>query len=126
MHYNVENGVINATAEQISLQKQDGSVDAFGSLWPRRILDDYGQVLTPAQQITRDILPNNSFVRPDESAGIMDGDMLERSNSISTIISDARVQYILGRIDEAGFLAQVQEWKDAGGQEIIDSLNALN
>ncbi len=54
----------------------------------------------------------------------MDSDMLTTANSIATTISDARVKYILGQIDRAGFEAAIADWKAAGGQGIIDGLNA--
>lgn len=123
LHYTVENGRIVQTDEQLEAYRLDGSANAFGSLLPRRVLDDYGQQLTPSQQITKALYPNEPYAVPDISAGRMDGEMLAKMTSISDIISDARVKYIIGQIDRDGFLAAVQQWKDAGGQEIIDSLN---
>jgi putative aldouronate transport system substrate-binding protein len=38
-------------------------------------------------------------------------------------IKDATYQYILGKIDQAGFLAAVQKWLSDGGQKIIDEYN---
>lgn len=124
-HYTMEGDTMVITDEQIELRKTDGSTDAFGSFIPKRILDkDYGQQLTPGQIITKEIAPNDKYALSDASAGKMDADMLSTMTSLATTISDARVKYILGQIDEEGFKAAVQSWKDAGGQEIIDKLNA--
>jgi len=123
-HYTVNGNKIDITAEQITARKNDGSQDAFVSWIPSPIVQkDYGQTLTPMQAIQKEIVKKEQFALMDASAGKMDGDMLAKLTSISTIISDARVKYILGKIDAAGFKAAVKAWKDAGGQKIIDDLN---
>jgi len=48
-----------------------------------------------------------------------------RSAILGNIIPDARVQFIAGIIDRAGFEAEVQRWLDSGGQDIIEELTAL-
>ena len=48
----------------------------------------------------------------------------ESLNRLSTIISDAAVQYIAGIIDEDGLRAAWQQWYDEGGALIIEEYNA--
>jgi putative aldouronate transport system substrate-binding protein len=124
IHYSVENGQISTTPEQIKLRKEDGSTDAFASLFPKRVIDNYGQKFTPAQLTVVETIKDNGLAVPDESVGIMDGDTLAKSVDIANIISDARVQYIIGAIGDEEFAAKVLEWKNAGGQDIIDKLNS--
>ena len=120
-HYTVENGTIVMTDAQMTLRQDE----AGGGICPSRIIEkDYGQVLTPIDRIRHELFACEEFAVEDSSAGKMTGELLQKSTSIATIISDARVKYIVGEIDEAGFLAAVQAWKDAGGKDIIDSLNA--
>ena len=109
------------TDAQMTLRQDE----AGGGICPSRIIEkDYGQVLTPIDRIRHELFACEEFAVEDSSAGKMTGELLQKSTSIATIISDARVKYIVGEIDEAGFLAAVQAWKDAGGKDIIDSLNA--
>jgi putative aldouronate transport system substrate-binding protein len=56
--------------------------------------------------------------------GYMSTDMRNLQLQIATLISDARVKYIMGQIDKDGFVAARDAWLAAGGQEIIDSVNA--
>lgn len=50
---------------------------------------------------------------------------IEKGKSIQTIISDARVKYIMGVIDEAGFKAEVAKWYRQGGSDIIAEMEAV-
>jgi len=48
-----------------------------------------------------------------------------RGAVLGNIIPDARIQFIAGQIDRAGFEAEVQRWLDAGGAEVIAELTEL-
>lgn len=126
IHYTETNGKITISKDQSSTKKNDGSGDSSFCAVPipgRILAKDYGQDLTVTDQITKAMIPNNQYAVMDASVGLMDSDMLTTMTGISTIISDARVKYILGQIDNAGFQAAIQQWKSAGGQSIIDGLN---
>jgi putative aldouronate transport system substrate-binding protein len=42
---------------------------------------------------------------------------------LDNIIEDARVKYIVGQIDDAGFDAAIEQWKKTGGTDIIKEYN---
>ncbi|MCL6456735.1 MAG: extracellular solute-binding protein [Gorillibacterium sp.] len=44
----------------------------------------------------------------------------ERGSEIDKIIEDARVKFIMGTLDESGFNAAVEKWKQDGGNQIIE------
>jgi len=45
---------------------------------------------------------------------------------LDQIISDARVQFIAGQIDEAGWEAAIELWKNQGGTQLMEETNALH
>ena len=95
------------------------------SMWPRRILQiDYGQGLTYHDSIVQNSVENEAYAVYDMSMGYMDSDTRSLQMQISTIISDARVKYIMGAIDKDGFIAERDRWLSEGGQQIIDNVNA--
>ncbi len=49
----------------------------------------------------------------------------EKGSALSTIINDARFDYITGIIDEAGLEEALNTWLRSGGQDVIDEMNAL-
>jgi putative aldouronate transport system substrate-binding protein len=48
----------------------------------------------------------------------------ERGARLSDIIKDATYKFILGKIDESGYQAELKKWKDEGGAKIIEEYNA--
>ncbi len=126
LHY-TENadGTITISDEQRQLRVSDGSSEVFASIVPRRVVNyDYGQGLTDVDRITAEFVANEPYAVPDLSVGKLTPDQLNLDASIATIISDARVQYIMGQIDEAGFDKAVAEWMDQGGKDLIEAVNA--
>ncbi|WP_018753119.1 extracellular solute-binding protein [Paenibacillus sanguinis] len=47
-----------------------------------------------------------------------------QGSELQKIINDATYQYILGKIDEGGFKAAVENWKKSGGSKIISEYEA--
>ncbi|MNO06823.1 Lipoprotein LipO precursor [compost metagenome] len=47
----------------------------------------------------------------------------ERGNELGEIISNATYQYILGKLDDAGFARERERWAEAGGAQVIRELN---
>ena len=42
---------------------------------------------------------------------------------ILKLVLDATTQWVMGEIDEDGYLAAIEQWKASGGQKIIDEMN---
>ena len=50
----------------------------------------------------------------------------EKGSTLDTIVDDARVQYIVGQLDEDGYKAEVQRWYDQGGADLVAELSEMN
>ncbi|WP_079913267.1 extracellular solute-binding protein [Paenibacillus sp. 32352] len=48
----------------------------------------------------------------------------EKGGELDTLIRDAQTKFIMGKIDEAGWQAEVDKWKKAGGDKVIEELTA--
>lgn len=48
----------------------------------------------------------------------------EKRAQLDKIIADARIKFIMGDIDEAGWAKAIEEWKKNGGQDIIEEFTA--
>lgn len=46
----------------------------------------------------------------------------QNGTQLDNIIKDARIQFIAGQIDEEGFKAAVELWKNTGGNQVIEEL----
>ncbi|TVY09435.1 extracellular solute-binding protein [Paenibacillus cremeus] len=43
----------------------------------------------------------------------------ERGKELDTMINDAQTKFIMGKIDEAGYQAEIDKWRKAGGDKVI-------
>jgi len=108
---------------------QQLGVDEWFTGWsalafPRTILPgDWGQPFTDNQRIVMKAIENEKYVVADLSMGYMGLDAVSMQSQLATIISDARVKFIMGQIDKGGFIAERDRWLAAGGQSVIDSVN---
>jgi putative aldouronate transport system substrate-binding protein len=44
---------------------------------------------------------------------------------LTRIIEDARVKYVMGEIDDAGWQAAVNSWRTGGGDKVLEEMTAL-
>lgn len=49
---------------------------------------------------------------------------IERGNELDTMIRDAQTKYIMGKIDDAGWTTELENWKKAGGSKVIEEFTA--
>lgn len=77
------------------------------------------------QQAT--IIDNEQYAVSNPAAGIL-GDSAEYTKNgvaLDKIIEDARVQYIVGQIDEEQLKAQWELWSKSGGEKVIEEVNQV-
>ena len=48
----------------------------------------------------------------------------EKGGELDTLIRDAQTKFIMGKIDEAGWQAEVDKWRKAGGDKMIEEYTA--
>lgn len=49
---------------------------------------------------------------------------VEKGAELDTLIRDAQTKYIMGKIDDAGWEAELERWKKAGGNQVIEEFTA--
>lgn len=49
----------------------------------------------------------------------------EKGAQLDNILNDARIKFIVGQLDEAGFAAAIELWKKNGGDDLIKEMNEL-
>ncbi|GHV49222.1 putative ABC transporter peptide-binding protein YtcQ [Spirochaetia bacterium] len=118
-HYTVENGYLVATDAQIKAFRETDFPDAslispFGvtRIIPERLSD-------PLTQATFDSMANYNGKRfLSISDTYISDTAVKLGNTLSNIIADARVKYVLGQIDLAAYQAEVARWRAAGGDQL--------
>ncbi|MFD0673295.1 extracellular solute-binding protein [Cohnella sp. GCM10027633] len=74
------------------------------------------QLLSLAEKLSKD---NEGFIVRDPTVNLESDVFDEKSAELQQIITDATYNYILGKIDQAGFDKEVAKWRTSGGNEII-------
>lgn len=50
---------------------------------------------------------------------------VEKGTELNKIITDARVKFIMGTLDEDGFNKEVEKWRSQGGDQMIKDYTEL-
>ncbi|MDQ1912645.1 extracellular solute-binding protein [Paenibacillus sp. GD4] len=64
------------------------------------------------KEYTSYIVPNPALILDSET-------FTERGKELDILITDAETKFIMGKIDEAGWRAELEKWKQAGGERMI-------
>ncbi|MBO9605364.1 MAG: extracellular solute-binding protein [Paenibacillaceae bacterium] len=115
VHYKVENGNPVFTNQQLWTDQ----VDTLGQLrlapsdltWPTET-----DVMKKVKKLYKEQTPN---AVPNATEPYLSPTRAERGAELDKIINDARVHFIMGQLDEAGFKKATDEWKSKGGDKII-------
>ncbi|MBP1967666.1 hypothetical protein [Paenibacillus aceris] len=59
------------------------------------------------------------FLVPNVTDPLISQTYTEKGSELDKITKDARVKYIMGQIDEAGFKKLIGDWQAKGGDQII-------
>ncbi|MFA6506843.1 MAG: extracellular solute-binding protein [Treponemataceae bacterium] len=69
---------------------------------------------------------NEKYIVPNIADALLSPTAAERGGEIDKIIVDARVKFIMGELDEAGFKKAVAEWVTRGGDKIMAEYTEQN
>jgi len=78
----------------------------------------------PAMQHATQLKTENlQYMINDPAAALDSPTLAQKGEQLQQIMSDATYQYILGKIDGAGFQAAIENWKKQGGGDVIREIN---
>ncbi|MDF2961714.1 MAG: extracellular solute-binding protein family 1 [Paenibacillus sp.] len=67
---------------------------------------------------------NTSFSIPNPAGTLISATYSERGKELEQMIWDAQTKYIMGKIDDAGWQAEIEKWKKAGGSKMMEEYKA--
>ncbi len=81
---------------------------------------------TPLIQKEEEVkLANEEIVVPNPAEALISEVYAQKGQQLDNIINDARIKFIVGQIDEAGFNEAIELWKSTGGNDYIEEINKL-
>lgn len=131
------NLLINRGVEDVDYTLDENGLPVGTADFPNKDLVSAYSTLSVGPSIkttAQDTFQEKRFALQDEGTEYMVSNQLESLFSsvyaevganLEYIMSDARVQYIAGDIDEQGYQDAVDLWLSSGGQDYIDEMNQL-
>jgi len=121
IHYSMANGKYAQTDDQKKL-----APPTYQDFMPMLILpENYGQPKDAKQSIKEKAISIQDKVVNNIMLDKMGFEQIQIYNDLMPKISDARVKFIMGAIDEKGFQKAIDDWKTAGGQKLLDQVNEI-
>ncbi|MEK3883741.1 extracellular solute-binding protein [Paenibacillus sp. PL2-23] len=120
-HYKVEDGKALITDNEL-LQKQLLDYKQLQVKVAMNLTPPGG--LLPIQQKVADLKEANEKVAVYDLAQPFDSDTYtKQGQQLDSMRYDMMVKYVMGHIDAAGYQAEVEKWRNAGGNAVIEELN---
>ncbi|NHN29125.1 extracellular solute-binding protein [Paenibacillus agricola] len=67
---------------------------------------------------------NTKYSIPNPALTLNSTTYSERGKELEQMIWDAQTKYIMGKLDDAGWQAEIEKWKKAGGSQMMDEYKA--
>lgn len=62
---------------------------------------------------------NEQYIVPNPALTLESDTFIRKGKELEQLIADAQTSFILGKLDEAGWKAKVEQWKQQGGSQMI-------
>ncbi|MDR6880855.1 extracellular solute-binding protein [Bacillus sp. 3255] len=112
-HYTVRDGM--KTIDPTRANKEVYPVRHLGMSLP--VTNNGTPLAKTVEQMLKDNVP---YGVADPTTPLISNTFTERGKTVTKIIDDARVKFIMGDIDEKGWQAAKEEWKQQGGDRIME------
>lgn len=108
-----------------------------GANVPRAEINDFNQVLTfidetegarvvqTEMQKTVDAVQtdNEKYIVTNPAEGLISYTYMEKGAQLDKIVNDARIKYMSGQLTDGEYKAEMQRWRDSGGDDVIREIN---
>lgn len=124
-HYELDNGVFtDLTLEDESLKQEFQSLNQMQMYLPEeKFLKPEETALQARSKQVMD--ENEAIVLPDPAYPLVSKIYAQRGQQLDNIIGDARIKYIIGELDDAGFDEAIETWMNSGGEDYVKEINEL-
>ncbi len=124
-HYEVVDGFAEVSEDQAKIEREVFTYNMLG-IGEAETNGRYESLHTyePRQKTEDLVKENDDYLVHDPTVQLESDTYIRDGERLQEIINDATYNYMLGEIDEEAFQAEVEKWKDQGGDQIIEEFNA--
>lgn len=108
-----------------------------GSDVPRNEINDFNQVLTyidesegkklvqteMQEEVERAQEENEKYIVENPAESLISETYTQKGAELDKIVKDARIKYMSGQLTDEEYLAEMQRWRDSGGDDVIREIN---
>jgi putative aldouronate transport system substrate-binding protein len=127
-HYKVEDGKLKTILTSNDPQAPDINVKGLNQLiiGVPNVLDTAFKAGTPLREKANVIkAENEKYVIGNPGEPLVSPTYTQKGAQLNQMVLDARVKFIVGKIDEAGYKAEMDLWLKSGGEQYIKEMNDL-
>jgi putative aldouronate transport system substrate-binding protein len=125
-HYKVEDGKMIPLLLSTDPQPADINNKSFNQLLIG-VPDVFTGAFKPATPLRGRVeeveKANLDIIVPNPGEPLYSATYTEKGAQLDTIAADARIKFIVGKTDEAGFKADLELWKKSGGDDYVKEMN---
>ncbi|GMK42037.1 lipoprotein LipO [Paenibacillus sp. CCS19] len=123
-HYTKSGDFVEPSKDSVLLESEVEGLNQMLTFIPETTAATVKQTPLRLKQ-TALIKENEQFIVPNPAEPFISEVYSQKGPQLDNIINDARIKYIVGQLDEAGFLAAIELWKKTGGNDLVDEMNKL-
>jgi putative aldouronate transport system substrate-binding protein len=124
-HYEIKDGnLVDLKGEDAALISEGQGFDKFQTYIPeeRFVKKEQTPLLLKEEEVKKE---NEEIVVPNPAEALVSEVYAQKGQQLDTIINDARIKFIVGQIDEAGFNDAIELWRSTGGDDYMKEINKL-
>ncbi|MDQ0207652.1 extracellular solute-binding protein [Alkalicoccobacillus murimartini] len=125
VHYELENGELNdLTVDDEKSRNEFQDLNQIQMYLPEEKFHKPEQtdLAIRSQEV---MIENEDIVLPDPAYPLVSKIYAQRGQQLDNIIGDARIKYIIGELDDAGFEDAIDTWMSSGGEDYVKEINEL-
>ncbi|MBE1443024.1 extracellular solute-binding protein [Paenibacillus sp. OAS669] len=125
-HYKVEDGKLVTILSSEMPQAPDINIKSFNQMLigVPNVLDTAFKAGTPLRAKANEVkAANEKIALANPGEPLISATYTQKGAQLDQQVEDARIKFIVGKMDEAGFKAEMELWKKNGGNDYIKEMN---
>jgi len=123
-HYTLEDDYIVRNTDTVLIESEVEGLNQMLTFIPQDMAKTVKQTPLRIKQ-TELMLENIQYIVGNPAEPFISQVYTEKGAQLDNIINDARIKFIVGQTDEAGFKAAVDLWLKSGGTDLVNEMNQL-
>lgn len=124
IHYTLKDGKPTRTQEQTDKYSKEIKQLEQQLLVSDESLAMKGDDTAGVAKVFKMVAENSAIAVPNIAYPIISNTYVQKGGDLDIIYKDARIKFIMGQIDEAGWQKALENWRQSGGDKVIEEYNS--